>query len=69
MKFNIVYEQGGAIKQFRNLREWLDHKGIVYEFKWTDTGKYVADMIIIEDEQDATYFSLTFNHAVKKNDN
>lgn len=66
MKFVLLYELGGDIKQYRNLKNWLDHKGIEYKFEWSDTGRYVADILIIDDEQDATYFSLVFTHGAKK---
>lgn len=66
MRFTLLYEQGGEIKQYRNLKTWLEHKGIAHKFEWTDTGKYVADIIVIENEQDASYFSLVFTHKAKR---
>jgi hypothetical protein len=64
MKYRLVYEQGLEIKQYRNLREWLELKGIKYSFEHNN-GKYIADTVVIEDEQDSVYFSLTFTHATK----
>jgi hypothetical protein len=65
MKFNLAYTQGGEIQQYRNLREWLEHKGIAHSFEWNN-GKYVADTVVIEDEEDATLFSLTMGYGPKK---
>lgn len=69
MKFNLVYEEGLEIRQYRNLIVWLEHKEIGHRFEWTNTGSYVADIVVIDDEQDAIYFSLTFKHiSVCKHD-
>ncbi len=65
MKFQLVYSSGDAVRQYRNLREWFADKNIVHNFEWTNTGNYTPDYVVIEDEQDATMFSLMMHHGEK----
>ena len=68
MKFELLYTyKNGAdvIRQYWNLRDWLQEKDIKHTFEWVQSGNYVPQYVIIEDEQDATMFSLMMNHGIK----
>jgi len=64
MKFQLAYDGSRvAAHQYKNLEQWLQENNIEYTFEWVDTGHYCPSHLIIENEEDATYFSLVMTHG------
>jgi hypothetical protein len=64
MNFQLIYDGSRvAAIQYKSLKHWLEENNIEYEFVWKDTGSYCPYNLIIENEEDATYFSLVMTHG------
>ena len=52
-----------AYRQCKNLTKWLEDRNIKYQFEHGTSGHYWPDAVIIEDNDDAILFKLTFNNV------